>query len=89
MTQTIGSSVRLYYEAMHNPALQAPTHVKVPTGFAIFPQDITPAPRDFAERFFRVQHWREMPCGGHFAALEEPGLLAADLREYFRAFRPA
>ena len=84
VTQTIGSSVRLYYEAMHSPTLAAPTHVKVPTGFAIFPKDITPAPREFAERFFNVQHWQEMPRGGHFAALEAAGLLATDLREFMQ-----
>lgn len=87
VTQTISSSIRLYYESMHSPALSAPTRVKVPTGFAIFPKDITPAPREFAERFFNVQHWAEMPRGGHFAALEEPGLLVADLREFFRPAR--
>ena len=87
VTQTIGSSVRLYYEAMHSPTLGAPTHVKVPTGFAIFPEDIAPAPREFAERFFTVQHWQEMPRGGHFAALEQTGLLAADLREFIRPLR--
>lgn len=88
VTQSIGSSIRLYYEAMHNPALELPTHTNVPTGFAIFPKDITPAPQEFAERFFNVQRWQEMPRGGHFAALEEPGLLVAELREFFRQFRP-
>ncbi|RYY11094.1 MAG: epoxide hydrolase, partial [Cytophagaceae bacterium] len=34
-----------------------------------------------------VQHWHEMPRGGHFAALEEPGLLVADLREFFGQFQ--
>ncbi|RZK23058.1 MAG: epoxide hydrolase [Hymenobacter sp.] len=87
VTQTIGSSVRLYYEAMHSPTLGAPTHVKLPTGFAIFPEDITPAPRDFAERFFNVQRWGEMPQGGHFAALEAPGLLATELRAFGRPLR--
>ena len=87
VTQTIGSSVRLYYEAMHNPALAAPTHTKVPTGFAIFPKDITPVPRELAERFFNVQRWEEMPRGGHFAALEAPGLLVRELREFFRPLR--
>jgi pimeloyl-ACP methyl ester carboxylesterase len=61
--------------------------VKVPTGFAIFPQDITPAPREFAERFFNVQRWQEMPCGGHFAALEQAGLLVSELREFARPLR--
>jgi pimeloyl-ACP methyl ester carboxylesterase len=87
VTQTIGSSVRLYYEAMHSPTLSAPTHTKVPTGFAIFPKDITPAPKEFAERFFNVQRWEEMPRGGHFAALEAPGLLVRELREFFRPLR--
>ena len=43
----------------------------------------------WAERFFNVQRWTEMPRGGHFAALEEPDLLAGDLREFFRPLRPA
>ncbi len=87
VTQSIGSSVRLYYEAMHSPTLAAPTHVELPTGFAIFPKDITPAPREFAERFFNVQRWQEMPRGGHFAALEEPGLLVSELREFAQSLR--
>jgi hypothetical protein len=28
-----------------------------------------------------------MPRGGHFAALEEPGLLAEDIRAFFRPLR--
>jgi pimeloyl-ACP methyl ester carboxylesterase len=82
VTQTIGSSMRLYYETQHNPGLTKPSYAKVPAGFAIFPKDILPAPREFAERFFNVQHWQEMPRGGHFAALEQAGLLAADLRKF-------
>ena len=87
VTESIGSSIRLYYETMHNPTLQLPTHVDVPTGFAIFPKDITPAPREFAERFFEVKRWEEMPQGGHFAAMEETGRLVKELREFFRAYR--
>ena len=30
----------------------------------------------------------EMPRGGHFAALEEPQLLAEDVRAFFRPLRP-
>jgi len=87
VTQTIGSSVRLYYETQHNPALAKPSYAKVLAGFAIFPKDILPAPREFAERFFNVRHWQEMPRGGHFAALEQTGLLAADLREFAHSLR--
>ena len=60
---------------------------KVPAAFALFPKDISQPPREWAERFFNVQRWREMPRGGHFAALEEPDLLAADIRAWFREFR--
>jgi microsomal epoxide hydrolase len=45
------------------------------TGIASFPADIRPPPREWAERFFDVRHWTQMPRGGHFAALELPGLL--------------
>jgi len=56
-------------------------------GFALFPKDISSPPREWAERFFNVQRWTEMPSGGHFAALEEPKRLAEDIREFFRPLR--
>jgi pimeloyl-ACP methyl ester carboxylesterase len=61
---------------------------KVPSAFALFPKDISQPPREWAERFFNVQRWTEMPRGGHFAAMEEPELLAEDIRTWFRTFRP-
>jgi pimeloyl-ACP methyl ester carboxylesterase len=61
----------------------------VPAAFALFPADISRPPREWAERFFHVQRWTEMPRGGHFAAMEEPALLAEDIRTWFRAFRTA
>jgi pimeloyl-ACP methyl ester carboxylesterase len=39
------------------------------------------------ERFFDVHRWTELPSGGHFAALEEPDLLATEIREFFRPLR--
>jgi hypothetical protein len=65
---------------------------KVPAAFALFPggahlKDISQPPREWAERFFNVQRWTEMPRGGHFAAMEEPELLAEDIRAWFRVFR--
>ena len=61
--------------------------VDVPAAFAMFPKDLSSPPREWAERFYNVQRWTEMPHGGHFAALEEPDLLAADIRSFFRPFR--
>ncbi len=61
---------------------------RTPAGFALFPKDIATPPREWAERFYNVQRWTQMPAGGHFAALEEPALLAEDIRAFFRPLRP-
>lgn len=55
---------------------------------AVFPSEISRPPRELAERSYNVQRWTEMPRGGHFAALEEPQLLAEDVRAFFRPLRP-
>ena len=88
VTQTIGSSVRMYKE--NQSALWEMTEgerVPTPAGMALFPQEIAKPPREWAERSWDVRRWEEMPRGGHFAALEEPELLANEIREFFRPFR--
>jgi microsomal epoxide hydrolase len=89
VTGTINSANRLYHEfdLNENPSQAQQIRPDVPTGVAIFPKDIVPAPRAFTDRFFNVQRRTDMPRGGHFAALEEPELLAEDLRAFFRPFR--
>jgi pimeloyl-ACP methyl ester carboxylesterase len=90
-TQTIDSSFAPYYDmANAGPMRWIAETVKtwvgssaVPAGFALFPKDLVTPPRAWAERFFNVQRWTEMPRGGHFAAMEEPELLASDLRATF------
>jgi pimeloyl-ACP methyl ester carboxylesterase len=86
-TGTINSSCRLYYETMHSPWPNAGKRVEVPTGVAMFPKDLVPAPREWAERQFNVTRWTEMPRGGHFGEMEEPELLADDIRAFFRTMR--
>ncbi len=86
-TETINSAIRLYYEAQHNLPKDAGERARVPTGAAILPKDPIPAPREYAERFFNIQRWTEMPRGGHFAAMEEPALLVEDIRAFFRPLR--
>lgn len=61
--------------------------VRPPAGFALFPGDTDHPPREWAERTYRVARWSEMPRGGHFAAEEEPELLAEELRDFFRPLR--
>jgi len=72
---------------MDERGLQWAASSKVPAAFALFPADISRPPREWAQRFFNVQRWTEMPRGGYFAAMEEPALLAEDLRAWFRPFR--
>jgi len=50
---------------------------------AAFPDPVfLPTPRGFAEQTYNVVHYTEMPAGGHFAALEQPELMLADLRAF-------
>ena len=84
VTGTITSSMRLYYEYRRGEAGPPPgQRVEVPTACAVFPREILTPPREFAERVYRIVRWSEMPRGGHFAALEEPALLAGEIRAAF------
>jgi pimeloyl-ACP methyl ester carboxylesterase len=61
----------------------AGTYVTAPMGVAAFPDPVfLPTPRSFAEKTYNIVHWSEMPLGGHFAALEQPDLMLADLRAF-------
>jgi pimeloyl-ACP methyl ester carboxylesterase len=75
LTNTIGSSFLPYVE--HDTG--SDDEVIVPTGVTIFPKDLVPAPRQFAERFFPIVRWTELPAGGHFTAWEEPEAFAREL----------
>ena len=88
VTQSGPSSVRHYYEnRVDNWRLEPGERVEVPCGVAIFPVEINRPPREWAERTHNVQRWTEMPRGGHFAAMEQPELLAEDVRAFFRDVR--
>ena len=84
LTATAGSSARLYYEGAKSWG-QPTEPSAVPTGVAVFPMDITI--RSIAESQHNIVHWTEFDRGGHFAAMEAPGLLVADIREFFRPLR--
>lgn len=84
VTETINSANRLYFDREHALRSLGPgDRVRVPCAFAMFPADIDHPPREYAERSCNVVRWTEMPRGGHFAAFEEPELLAHDMREFF------
>jgi len=88
MTQTISSSFRMYHEGRESPLrFTAEDFVHSPCGIAHFPKEIMFPPREWVERGYNVQRWTEMPVGGHFAAAEQPELLAEDIRAFFRPLR--
>ncbi|MBO0690402.1 MAG: hypothetical protein J2P40_12640 [Candidatus Dormibacteraeota bacterium] len=58
--------------------------IAVPTAYLASPREVVRPPRSLAEPFFDIQRRTELPRGGHFAALDEPEALAADLRAFFR-----
>ena len=84
LTGTAGSAARLYFEAAASWGRQVEKSA-VPTGIAVFPGDSTI--RVFAEREHNVVRWSEFDRGGHFAALQAPGLLVQDIRAFFRGLR--
>jgi pimeloyl-ACP methyl ester carboxylesterase len=98
VTHSIGTSFAPYHAVM---SARAPRWIaeqvkqwvgatrKVPAGFAMFPKDLSHPPEEWAARFFHVTRWTKMPRGGHFAAHEEPELLAEDIRAFFRPLRNA
>ena len=62
VTQTIGSSVRMYRENQtHVWELEQEERVPAPAGMAMFPQEIARPPREWAERSYDVRRWQEMP----------------------------
>lgn len=85
--ESIASAARIYYEARRDPGAFMYPRVEVPTGVAAFPAEPWRVPRNWAEQRFNVTHWTDMPKGGHFAALEQPELLANDVRTFFRSVR--
>jgi microsomal epoxide hydrolase len=84
-TGAIGSSFWPYYARRHGgwPVPEGRT-VDVPAAYAEFPKEIIRPPRSLAQKMYSdIRRWTVMPKGGHFAALEQPELLAEDVIEFF------
>jgi len=87
VTQTMPTAIRDYYDNRWFGFQAGPNDfVRVPTGFAVFASHFVSegtVPREWIERLYNVQRWTSMPRGGHFAAREEPELLARDIAAFF------
>jgi pimeloyl-ACP methyl ester carboxylesterase len=88
VTGAINSSFWPYYDRFHRDwPIPDGQRIPVPAGYAEFPREILHPPRSLAERMYDIRRWTRMPAGGHFAALEEPAALAAEIRAFFRPLR--
>jgi pimeloyl-ACP methyl ester carboxylesterase len=88
LTNTAISSARLYWE--NKLAFFAPKHVGIPVAVSVFPDEICPAPRSWAERAYpKLIYYNKLDKGGHFAAWEQPELFVPELRAAFRSLREA
>ncbi len=86
LTNTAVPSARLYWES--KLAFFAPKGVPIPTAVSAFPDELYQAPRSWTEKAYpRLIHYNKLPKGGHFAAWEQPELLAAEIRAAFRSLR--
>jgi pimeloyl-ACP methyl ester carboxylesterase len=88
-TGAIGSSFWPYYARMHRPwPIPDNSTITVPTGYCEFPREMLRPPKSLAQRTFSdIRRWTVMPRGGHFAAMEQPKALAAEIFELFRPLR--
>lgn len=85
LTNTAASAARFYYEEAHSGV--QPAVNSAPTGIAVFADDFQ-SMRPFAERDnTNIVHWTEYDRGGHFASMEVPDVLAADVRDFFSGLR--
>jgi pimeloyl-ACP methyl ester carboxylesterase len=83
VTGTIHSSIRLYNENSKRPFhFTKEQFVNIPVGIAHFPLEEPFPPRRYIERGYNVIHWTDMNSGGHFAAVEQPEALAADILKF-------
>ncbi|CAL5229177.1 g12452 [Coccomyxa viridis] len=89
-TQSITSSMRLYREAIGPHSTAMPDILKhrctAPTAIAVFPKEIWTYPKSWCAKQYNLKRWTIMPAGGHFAALEKPELLMADMRAFFATY---
>jgi pimeloyl-ACP methyl ester carboxylesterase len=83
-TGTIASSIRMYYEAGHDPSMWAPkANSGVPTGVAIY-QDEDIGIRAFSEATNTIVRWKEYPVGGHYAVMKAHDVWLKDVQEFFK-----
>uniref|UniRef100_A0A915Q4U7 Epoxide hydrolase n=1 Tax=Setaria digitata TaxID=48799 RepID=A0A915Q4U7_9BILA len=76
------------YLAMHLKlsisSLFCSPYITVPTGYAAFPEDLAKQPEEIMRIMYNLTSYTEIKAGGHFAAFEEPKLLASDIIKFVK-----
>ncbi|UVT17192.1 MAG: alpha/beta fold hydrolase [Nitrospira sp.] len=87
LTNTALSGARLYWEYWGQGYFNA-KGVSIPVAVSVFPDELYPAPRSWAERAYpKLIHYNRLDKGGHFAAWEQPELFSEEVRVGFRSLR--
>jgi pimeloyl-ACP methyl ester carboxylesterase len=90
LTDTALSGARLYWENWGKLGYFNAKGVTIPVAVSVFPDELYPAPRSWAEQAFpKLVHYNRVEKGGHFAAWEQPGLFCSEVRAGFRPMRQA
>lgn len=90
LTNTGISGARLYWENWGKLGFFNVKGVKIPVAVSVFPDELYPVPRSWAEQAFpKLIHFNRLPKGGHFAAWEQPKFFSEELRAGFRSLRSA
>ena len=92
LTNTGTSAARLYWETSGQSiilaAAQKTSDIALPVAITVFPGEVYRAPETWARRAYRnLIYFNEVDKGGHFAAWEQPELLASEVRAAFRQLR--
>jgi len=88
LTNTALSGARLYWENWGKLGYFNVKGVSIPVAVSVFPDELYPAPRSWAERAFpKLIHFNKVEKGCHFAAWEQPQLFSEEVRAGFRPLR--
>jgi len=89
LTNTGVSGGRLYWENWGASFFAVKgVSAAIPVAASVFPDELYPAPRSWAERAYpKLIYYKKHDKGGHFAAWEQPQLLSEDVRAGFRPLR--
>jgi pimeloyl-ACP methyl ester carboxylesterase len=81
------SAARLYWE--NKADFFNAENISTPFAISVFPDELYQAPRSWAERAYprNLIHYNRLDRGGHFAAWEQPDLLAEEMRAAFKTLR--